>query len=233
MKRNRTIQCSIIFSIFLMLGLQIITGCKTSDAELYSTGNALFFQNEEREDTLNVSFAHYPDKNVITAEFRLALIGKILDQEKEYKVKVVDSLTTATPDEYHLHKLIFRAGEIEDLFKVDLIKSDRMSTQEVKVVFEIEENENFRKGYFNKLTVQAVYHSIVRQPLWWGASIVRTYLGTFSQEKFEAFYRATGETSLENFEPWEKRKLCLDTKAYIAENGIIEADGSPMIIPCY
>lgn len=233
MKRNKTIQCSIIFSMFLMLGLQVVTGCKTSDAELYSTGNALFFPNENRQDTLNISFAHYPDKNAITAEFKLALIGKILDQEKEYKVKVVDSLTTATPDEYHLHKLIFRAGEIEDLFKVDLIKSARMSTQRVKVVFQIEENENFRKGYFNKLTVQAVYHSIVGQPLWWDASIVRSYLGVFSQEKFEAFYWATGESSLENFESWEKRNFCLLTKAYIAENGITEADGSPMIIPCY
>ncbi|MFR7877602.1 MAG: DUF4843 domain-containing protein [Butyricimonas paravirosa] len=49
-----------------------------------------------RLDTVNYSFSHYVGVEDIEHQFKINLIGNLLEEDAEYKVIVVDSLTTAT-----------------------------------------------------------------------------------------------------------------------------------------
>ncbi|MEG0500416.1 MAG: DUF4843 domain-containing protein [Rikenellaceae bacterium] len=233
MNKNRYIAISALFFLFSIFGTQTITSCKKIEAEVFNGKNALYFPNEEKKNSLNFSFSHYPGIDKVTAKFEMALIGNFLKEDKEYKIKVVDSLTTADKSEYKLLTSKFKAGSEKDTLMIELTNTPRLETQEVKVVFAIEENENFNIGYFNKLTVEVTFNAIQSQPAWWNDDIIDTYLGDFSIEKLSTFITATGLTTLEGMESWEMRKQCLIVKDYIAKENITEKDGSPMVIPCF
>lgn len=56
---------------------------------------ATIFPKENGQDTVNISFSHYPGQNTVKVPFVLSLIGPTPSEDLEYKVSVVDSLTTA------------------------------------------------------------------------------------------------------------------------------------------
>lgn len=234
MNKNRYITVSSLLFLFFIIGIQMMTGCKKQESEIFFGKNSIYFPNENGQDTLRFSFSHYPGTDKFDAEFQVILIGDLLTEDKEYKIRIVDTLTTALPTEYKIISSKFRAGLPSDSLYVQFFRSERMKTQEVKVVFEIEGNDNFDPGYFDRQTIQIVWDAIESQPAWWTKNITDTYLGVYSSKKLETFIKATGVTMISaDMEIWEKTNLCRQTHAYILANGITEEDGSPMIIVRY
>ena len=231
MKKYIIILCLIIATI----------SCSKEDVERFSSQRQLFFPNENGQDTVNISFSHYPGQNTVKVPFVLSLIGPTPSEDLEYKVSVVDSLTPAITGDYELPTSpIFRKERTSDTLWITLHK-EKLEEKSYLLKIQIEGNSNFIAGYHDKQQAQLRYNNIISCPLWWDEVIETEYLGIYSKEKYDAFILVTGEVSLENKEPWEKRELCLQLKKAIEasladddpNNDIKEANGSPMIIPCY
>ena len=88
--------------ILLFAFFAALIGCETNETPIYE-GEAryLYFPNDEGRDSAVISFTHYLT-NELDVPFEIALIGKPSHDSLEYKLVVVDSLTTALPVDYEL-----------------------------------------------------------------------------------------------------------------------------------
>ncbi len=239
MKLNIVKRIAVVLTV--SIALLSITNCKQLELEPYSSKSALYIANECPEtgatgiDSAFVTFFTAPTATELEVPFVVSLIGNIPESDLEYEIEVIDSLTTALSGEYRIpNKLIFRAGMVHDTLRLIVLKSDRLSTQDVKLSIRIKENENFNLGYFGKLTAGVRYNNIKVMPDWWDDVVVSVYLGEFSFEKYELFLTVVeGANTFDSAEAFEKRTMALEFKEYIEENGNTEADGQPMVIPIY
>lgn len=235
MKKNKII--TIVLFLCTTLSLTQFTSCKESNIETYVEKNALYFPKEENYlygiDTAHISFFHNPGKDVLVVPFKIMLIGNLLKEDTEYAVEVIDSLTTATTDEYALpKKIIFRKGLPADTLYISIFNKERLSEIAVTLALKIVENDNFKAGYANMQKINLRFDAVASEPEWWDEIIKFVYLGKFSVAKYEVFITVSGRIDIEGLEAWELRQICLDMKDHIKKNGITEDDGSPMEIIC-
>ena len=227
----------------IILGLlSVLFACSEQETDLYNTAHRqLFISTKGRIDTAYVSFSHYPGENTLKVPFIVSLIGEPAGADLEYKIQVIDSLTTAIAGDYTLPQPpVFRANRTTDTWWIEVSKKN-LEAKSYLLKIMLAENENFEPGYYYQQTAQLRYDNITSKPLWWDNTVIEMYLGIFSPEKYDAFIRVTGEISFEGKEPWEMRILSLQLKDAIAasladndpKNDITEAGGAPMIIPCY
>lgn len=215
-----------------------VSSCAKAEISTYDSKNKLWFTAKNKDEVvvndIVRSFSHFPGSTSLDVPFEINLIGQILEQDAIYKVVVVDSLTTAVASEYVLpENPVFHAGQVVDTLWVKLLKSPRMDAMEVKLTLWVVENDVFANGYYNRQGVVVTFNNITTRPDWWTVIVEKAYLGTYSKEKFDAFYFYTGLNTIVGLTSSELRSILLDFKAYIAEKNITEADGSPMIIPIY
>jgi len=226
----------------LFLGIMtliLFQGCSKSEVKSYSEDNSLFFEwkdsNGSRIDTAAMSFSEFVGKTEYTHPFTVKLIGDLLKEDKEYKVTVVDSLTTAKKGQYSLpDKLIFRKNRSTDSLNVSVFKNKLSEGEEVVLTLRLINNENFKVGYQYYTDVKFRFNNKMVKPSWWTFTIEAVYFGNYSYEKFTAICEANpGFTSTQDISGTQIRKIAIKTKTYIKENHITEKDGSEMIIPIY
>ena len=240
MENRNIIGLLLLSCVLLMMALQ---SCDKQKVDTYDSEHALFFDRwkrisdvkRERIDTVGYSFSHYVGETELVHDFKISLIGNILSEDTEYKVVVVDSLTTALPEQYTLPKHpMFHEGQSTDVFSVVLHKTESLKDKEVYLTLRLVQNENFALGYVGYRDVKIRFNDKIVKPLWWTDDVVKGYLGEYSFEKFETIVLANeGFTTFDGLSGTEKRKIALNTKDYIALHGITEKDGSPMYIPIY
>ena len=98
--------------------MMLSQSCDKRDVFSYEADRALFFERWEqvgtnkyvRLDTVQYSFSHYVGAEDLEHRFKVNLIGNLLEEDMEYRVIVVDSLTTATKDQYTIKDPVFRKG---------------------------------------------------------------------------------------------------------------------------
>lgn len=233
-----------IANILLVLATVLVFQNCTQEDFVYEQGEkALFFERykrisatqRERIDTVLYSFSYYVGVTDITHYFKIGLIGDTLSEDSEYSVIVVDSLTTATPEQYTLpEQPLFHKGSPVDSLPVTIHQVPSLKGKEVVLTLRLVENTHFGLGYNGYREARIRFNDKIIQPKWWNREVELAYLGGYSYEKFETIVAANpGFTTFDGLTTTEKRKVALRTKAYIAEHGITEADGSSMIIPMY
>lgn len=240
MENRNIIKLLLLGCAFLTMSLQ---SCDQQKVESFDSKHALFFDRwkmlsdnkRERIDTVGYSFSHYMGKTELVHDFKISLIGNLLTEDVEYSVIVVDSLTTALPEQYTLPEHpVFHKGQATDVFSVVVYKTESLKDKEVYLTLRLIENENFELGYVGYRDVKIRFNDKIVKPLWWNKDVVEGYLGEYSFEKFETIVLANeGFTTFEGLSDTEKRKIALNTKAYINRHGITEKDGRPMFIPIY
>lgn len=83
----------IIYIFLILIG---ILACNTEEIEVYSSSRYLFFPDSAKGlDSVAFSFSHYPGETTHNVSFYVALTGLPTTENLEYKLEVVDSLTTA------------------------------------------------------------------------------------------------------------------------------------------
>ena len=237
---NKDIIYTLLLGLFVALCLE---SCDKKEIETYHADRSLFFERwkqtsataRERIDTVGYSFSHYVGKTELTHEFQIKLIGVLLEEDTEYRVIVVDSLTTATEDQYSLpEKTMFRKGEASDVLPVTLKKVPSLKDKQVYLTLRLVANENFGLGYTGYSDVKIRFNDQNVIPLWWTQEVTDAYLGKYSFKKLETVIAANeGFSTFEGLSDTEKRKIALNTKAYILANNIKEENGDPMEIPMY
>lgn len=220
---------------YILLGIWPILffSCQEKDIAGYSGDRYLYFTPfEEGQDSLLVSFFNYPGKDRVEAKFEINLVGEVTKADLPYRVAAVDSVTTAPAANYKLPETVFRKGRVSDTLVVTLIKTDGLK-ENVTIGLQIEPNAHFVQGVAGMRRLKIVLNNIPSQPLWWKGDIIKVYLGKYSAKKYQEFVLCTGVNDLTNVSAGWKREYALQFKAYIAQNGITEEDGSPMVVPIY
>lgn len=232
---NNRVEVSAMKYIGIVLLFFVLNACNKHDIETYDVDSRfLYIPNEEGIDTLFVSFAHHLGTDEYAVPFEVWMIGERCDRDLIYKVGVVDSLTTALPEDYALPERMFMpAGQLIDTLWVTLKKSEKLKTQTLKLMLKIEDNENFKVGYANALTAKITYNDQMSKPLWWDDDMTNNFLGTYSDKKYTEFFKCTGVSDLTEMPAWEKRKLVLEFREYIEKNNITEENGDPMTVVAY
>ncbi len=77
---------------------------------------------------------------------------------------------------------------------------------------------------------------MIAQPEWWDATIIKSFLGAYSDLKYIEFIKVSGTGDLTDKTPGEIRSLCLKFKYYLqqredAGDPVKEADGANMTVP--
>ena len=232
----------LLIGFVLSLGTQ---SCSTTETDVFGKERLLYFERQVkrptdlsyewmRVDTTVISVTHHPGEETIEHPFRVVLIGDTLQEDLEYKVIVVDTLTNAKEGMVtYPEKLYFRKGMVMDSLWMTIHTDEVEKDKEFYITLRLIENENFGVGYRGYSDVRLRFNNKASQPGWWDERVEEVYLGIWSEKKFETFVLATGLTSFEGMAAGEMRLYSLKMKEYVAAHSVTEADGSPMIIPIY
>ena len=181
--------------------------CQEKDLKLFDGGNEIFFEKfyiDERPpgtveaDSTVASFFFYPDgTQKIKAPLVLCLSGRLLEKDASFKIKVVEDLTTANPDEYTISEnYVFRAKEIPedatcvtDTINIDINLSNRLSGLEngVVLVVELIPNEQIGVGQIERRRAKIILTTQAAKPDWWDNEVTNNLLGEFSNKKYKLF----------------------------------------------
>lgn len=238
---NKKFISPVLFAFITLVTLQLVS-CKEEGIEKYSSENYLYFErmmkNSEganiRVDTIALSFSQYGSVNTLVIPFTIKLVGDTLSEDKEYKLRIVKESTTAKADQYTLpEKLIFKKGVVIDSLNVTIHRDKLSKDEEVVLMLALEENNNFKVGYYTYETVKLRFNNKTVKPLWWTDDPVDiVYFGTYSFKKLETIIEANpGFMTIVGLSWTEVRKIARSTQKYIEENNIIDEDGNPMDIP--
>ncbi len=224
--------------ILLIAFFSLFFACSEDEFKTYASSERyLFFTTTKGVDSTEFSFTHFPLEDEHTVRFEINLIGDMLDEDTEYSLRVIDSLTTAAKEQYRMPSPVFRVNHTKDTLEVTLVKTDNMEGN-VILVLELEANTHFQPGLAGKRQVKVKFNNIFSKPLWWTGKVQSLYLGTFSKKKFEEFVKCTGESDLTGIDLSVVRMLALEFKAYVEENNIIDKNDDtgkefPMEVPAY
>ena len=238
-----------IYIILLLLGFALpmcMQSCSTTETDAFGNERFLYFERQvkryvselsyewERVDTAVISVTHYPGEEVIEHPFRVVLIGDTLQEDQEYRVTIVDTLTSVKEGMVtYPEKLYFRKGMVMDTLWMTIHADKVEKNKEFYITLRLIANENFAVGYRGYSDVKLRFNNKASRPGGGDDRVIEVYLGPWSEKKFETFVLATGLTSFEGMAAGEMRLYSLRMKEYVAENNVTEADGSPMIIPIY
>lgn len=219
--------------IVLALFASLFFACNKDDIEGYDAGRFLFIPDSLGMDTAFVSFKHHLGEDTYRVPFQVRMLGLASGEALNYAIEVVDSLTTATAEDYRLPDPVFAAGRNRDTFWIEIRNTPHLATETVKLVVRLVENENFGVGYYDRLTAAVTFNNQMSKPLWWDENITNLFLGTYSEEKYLAFYECTGLTDLTDLPYWRLRQLTLEFRKYIEEHHLTEKNGEPMTVVAY
>ena len=203
---------AIVFALF---------SCSEKETMTYQSERYLYFTTSLDSADLSVSFSHYPTSDEYKAGFEVNLMGNLLTEKANYRVSVVDTGTTALPEEYVLDlEPEFGANQLKDTLYVVLKKTERLSDGPVTLMIKVEEGNGFIPGLSRNRTVKGHLNNVYSKSLEWERYIASVYLGEYSPEKYKHFLIATQIDATEipvllKENPTKLRLLALEFKDYL------------------
>lgn len=94
--------------IISVVSALLLTGCKIDDIDRYKVeDSSIYFQSNNKE----VSFLDTPDADYLDVVLPVILVGPTVDYDREISYSIIDSTTTATPQQYQILDSKVGAGE--------------------------------------------------------------------------------------------------------------------------
>lgn len=216
----------IIISIFLTM---FLASCEKDQIGRYDLNRYVYFTMTEEQDTV-FSFSNYPGEDTHELLFEVNLMGQLLTSPLAFKLEVVDSLTTASSEQYDFDMApIFGVNQDKDTIKVTLKKNAALKDKEETLVIAVGANENFDPGFEGKRYITIRFGDKDAAPLWWDATFM-LYFGEYSRAKLDALIACTNMNDFSGVEEPALRKYAFQLKKYIKDNGITD-NGEEIIIP--
>lgn len=205
-----------IFSLLSGLTLAL-AACSEAEIPTYDlSSRRLYFTGAQEQ---SITFQFYPGTDTYEMCFPMQLIGQQFGEDREVSIQVVDTATTARPEEYTLpDPVLFRKGLFTDTLKVLLKRTARMDNEEVKLGLRIVENETFKSGYPDSLMVTAKFSNLLRRPEWWTEDITNAIFGPYSDEKYHYLIVATGIADYTGYSLTDMRDVRKKYQAYLDEH---------------
>lgn len=221
---------------YILLGLLacVLFSCDKDDVEAYHAGRFLYIPDSLGMDTTFVSFKHHMGADTYKVPFEVRMIGTVGMQDLEYRIEIIDSLTTAIASDYRLLTTqSFGAAKWRDTLWVELVNTPHLTSETVRLTVKLVENEDFGLGYATRLTASVSFNNQMSKPLWWDDNITNLFLGKYSEEKYLAFYECTQISDLTDFPFWRLRQLTIEFREYIGKHDLKEKNGDPMTVVAY
>lgn len=223
----------LIYILFLSF-LWNVSGCSKDDIKLYNDKDYILF-TKYIQDSTSFSFLAYP--NVEQAEYKLEvkLIGLPSDKDREYKISVMKDYTD-TPDGTYIlpEKFVMEAGQVVDTCVIVFKKTPELSSVARRLTLCLEETEDFALGQADRLVAIINVSNIIFKPDWWNSTVERTWLGKYSDMKYELFIKINdGKVNVNVSDANEIRTCTLKLKNYLKQMAeknqtVYEKDGTEM-----
>ncbi|MDR0765552.1 MAG: DUF4843 domain-containing protein [Odoribacteraceae bacterium] len=207
--------------------LFLLAACQEAEIPLYNGGNNVQFVKNLARDSTTVAFLLAPGQVEIDSVFIVKTTGLGYPEETPYKISVDRQFTTAIEGTHFQlpGKTTFKPNAMRDTTSVKFYRTPDMKTNSFRLVLRLEGNEFFRVGQGEYLYKVFVVHDKIARPAWWTESVSSTYLGTYSDLKYQKFIDVTGIADLTGASASEIRVRSLQLKYWLEEYKI--ANGEP------
>ena len=223
----------LIYILFLSLMWSII-GCSEDNIKLYSDKDYILF-TKYIQDSTSFSFLAYPNVNEADYKLEVKLIGTPSDQDREYKISVMKDYTDAPEGTYILpERFVMKAGQVVDTCVIVFKKTLELSSVARRLTLRLEETKDFILGQTDRLVAIINVSNILFKPDWWNSTVDKTWLGDYSDLKYDLFIKVNdGKVNVNVNDANEIRTCTLKLKNYLkqmAENDetVYEKDGTEM-----
>ena len=180
------------------------------------------------------------------ADLIVVLAGQKLENDAHFRLRVVDDMTTARPEDYTLQdEYTFRAlsvpenaTNLQDTIRIQFNRTSHLEELEdgYRLVLEIVPTDELLVGQYERSRAIVYVSKNPVRPLWWTAEVESYLLGKYSALKYKLFLenipgaRDLNENVIVN-NPDVARQLALDFKQWLIENPVNDEDGYPMEVP--
>lgn len=226
----------LLYLLFILIGG---VSCSYDEADFFvDTRFIKFCYNAEDGDAkyylTEYSFAYTDDtctmhEFCIPVEFR----GYNLESDLTYHLEIVQDSTNLPMDCISLEtEQVFHAtGSNMDTMRLVVLRKPILKEGSKTLGVRLVSNENFQTYMKDSLYVEFVVGDVFMRPDWWDYAVEQAYLGTFSEEKYDAFVEITGIREFGELDRSGKRSYALMFKRALEREPRYEADGSLMSVP--
>ena len=243
--------------VFLVavIGGFLMTACEEQDIMVFGDERMVYFEKfwrdsmtgNEKSDSTQVTFYFNEATNSIQqADLVVVLAGRKLEQDVHFRLKVVDELTTAHPEDYTLQdEYTFRAlpipddaTQMQDTIHIQLNRTPHLQEMEdgFRLVLEIVPSEALGVGQYERSRAIIYVSKNPVRPEWWNVEVETFLLGAYSPLKYKLFLenvpgaRELDKEIIEDEPDWA-RKLALDFKQWLIKNPTYGDDGYLLEVP--
>lgn len=174
-----------------------ICSCEKSIEAFDNSTNFIYFNlpfsideygatTKKHVDSLIYSFA-MDDASVREYTFKLPIntIGLVVENDRPFKVEVVENKTTASNDDWDrisIENPIIKKGALKDTLYITVNRSLILETEWRCITLRLQENNFFKLNLYDLLEAKMSFTDILLPPTWWEAW--SGVFGEFSREKF-------------------------------------------------
>jgi hypothetical protein len=173
----------------ILLGVILLFGaCREEEIMTYDTSRAgVNFVSSKGDYTFL-----YNQEDEYTQEIQVQILGDTAGYDRTFRVEVVDSMTTASSEQYEILGGIVKAGEFYGTLSVKLYNSDMLADATLTIGFQITDSDDFRPGNIESRQFKLSFTDKVVVPTW---SYLRYFFcATASTECYRIFVQVTGLT---------------------------------------
>lgn len=247
--------------IFYILSMAAVvmtfSACQEEDLKVWGDDHHIYFEKfykdaaapgkERADSTLASFFFHKDNVNDLDAKLVVNMTGRLLTSDVPFKLRVVEDMTTALPEEYTLQdQYVFRANNVNDTAKnqrdtitVKMHRSARLKDMPngVKLTVELVPSGDVKLGQTERTRAVIVLTRDAVKPVWWDSQIEYNLLGTYSSRKYKLFLvnidpDATLNAEMLEKAPYKAIQLVRKFKKWLQEHPdqAVEENGLPMTV---
>lgn len=200
--------------LLIIVGISLIS-CRTTEIESFDTGTSYIYidtpflkddlgrTTKERLKEYVYSFAF--DVNEVsthTFEIPVSIIGTPSNEDRQYKIEIVEDKTTATAedwDENFISKVFIKKGEVVTPLKITVKRHSKLKEEARVIVLRVSNNENFSTGDKDLLEIKLNISEILNEPSWWKYYL--KYFGPFYREiyiQWKEIYYLGADTKIDS-----------------------------------
>ena len=177
------------YIIWYIITVLCLTACSKVEVDTYHAQRYVQF-TRLYTDTVTLSFRFYPGVTEIRVPLEVKLIGDLLDKPAAINLVVDKENLTATSDIYGWdEQVLFKANQSKDTVYLILKKSGIQEGDQntYTVVVDIENGNELLMGEINYTQRVFRVNNVLSRPDWWTAEVVKSYLGAYSDVKYQTF----------------------------------------------
>ena len=204
-----------------------LSSCDERGFKTYDGENYLAFAKDFTKDSTIVSFFFHPGETELEVPLEITLAGVPLTEAKTFTLSVVKDETDIDAENYLLKdNYTFRPGLVQDTIYIHVVNSAALKTKAFNLVLEIQENDDFIPGVSSFRKAKLVISDIAAKPDWWTSTIEKSYLGKYSDKKYQLLIDVTKVSDFSTCTPSEFTAYALQLKYYLQKH--IDAGNLPI-----